>query len=87
MARVHNNGNHGLFLHEQLAHFHTANTQNKVSNIASDEDVIENNYMFLMQCSGKVEKKIETNVSWLVKIMGHSGNRRDIFFLQKIKTF
>ena len=41
------NRNQGLFLHEQLAHLHTGNTQNKVSNIASDEDIMENNYMFV----------------------------------------
>ena len=41
-------GNHGLFLHEQLAHLHTGNTQKKVSNIAFDEDIMENNYMFVI---------------------------------------
>ena len=45
MAQVDTYGNHGVFLHEQLAHLHTGNTQKKVSNIASDEDIIENNYM------------------------------------------
>ena len=35
-------GNHGLFLHEQLAHLHTGNTQKKAPNIASDEDIMEN---------------------------------------------
>ena len=39
---------HGLFLPEQLAHLHTGNTLKKVSNIASDEDIMENNYMFVM---------------------------------------
>ena len=35
-------------LHEQLSHLHTGNTQKKVSNIASDEDIMKNNYMFVM---------------------------------------
>ena len=48
MAQVNTVGNHSLFLHEQLAHLHTGNTQKKVSNIASDEDIMENNYMFVM---------------------------------------
>ena len=29
-AQVDNNGKHGLFLHEQLAHLHTGNTQTKL---------------------------------------------------------
>ena len=48
MAQVDTDGKHGLFLHEQLAHLHTGNTQKKVSNRASGEDVMENNYMFVM---------------------------------------
>ena len=48
MAQVDTEGNHGLFLHEQLAHLHTGNTHNKVSNIVSDEDFMENNYMFIV---------------------------------------
>ena len=48
MAQVDTNGNHGLFLHKQLAHLHTGNIQKKVSNIASDEDIRENNHMFVM---------------------------------------
>ena len=32
----------------QLANLHTGNTQKKVANIASDEDIMENNYMFFM---------------------------------------
>ena len=47
-AQVDSDGNHGLFLHEQLAHLNTGNTQKKVSNIASDEDIMENNIMFVM---------------------------------------
>ena len=46
MAQVNTDGKHGLFLHEQLAHLHTGNTLKNVSNIASDEDIMENNYMF-----------------------------------------
>ena len=42
------NRKHGLFLYEQLAHLHTGNTQKKVSNIASDEDIMENTYMFVI---------------------------------------
>ena len=48
MAQVHTDRKHGLFIYEQHAHLHTENTQKKVSNIASDEDIIENNYMFVM---------------------------------------
>ena len=48
MAQVHIDGNHGLFLHEQLAHLHTGNKQKKVSNIVSDVDIMENNYMCVM---------------------------------------
>ena len=38
------NEKHGLFLYEQLIHLHTENTQ---TNIAFDEDIMENNYMFV----------------------------------------
>ena len=48
MAQVKNHGNHGLFLHGQLTHLHTGNTHKKVSNIASDADITENNCMFVM---------------------------------------
>ena len=48
MAQVHTDGIHGLFLHEQLAHLHTGNTRKKVSNIASDEDIKEKYYMFVI---------------------------------------
>ena len=48
MTQVDTGGHHGLFLHEQLAHLYTGNTQKEVSNIAYDEDTIENNYMFVM---------------------------------------
>ena len=48
MAQVGTDGNQGQFLHEQLAHLHTGNTQKKVSNVAADEDIMENNYMFVM---------------------------------------
>ena len=47
MAQVDTDGNHGLFLHEQLTHLHTANEQKKVSNITSHEDIMENDYMFV----------------------------------------
>ena len=47
-VEVNTEGNHSLFLHEQLAHLDTGNTQKKVSKIASDEDIMENNYMFVM---------------------------------------
>ena len=36
------------FLHKQLAYLHTENTQKKVSNIASDENIRENNNLFVM---------------------------------------
>ena len=41
MAQVDTARNHSLSLHEQLTHLHTANTQKKVSNKASDEDIME----------------------------------------------
>ena len=47
-AKVDSDGNHGLFLDEQLAHLPTGNTLKKLSNIAFDEDNTENNYMFVM---------------------------------------
>ena len=40
-------GNTVCFLHEQLAHLHTGNYKDEASNIASDEDITENNYMFV----------------------------------------
>ena len=48
LAQVDTYGNHCLFLHEQLAHLHAGNTQRKVSHIASDEDIVENNYIFVI---------------------------------------
>ena len=48
MAQVDTDWKHGLFLHEQLAHLATGNTEKNVSNIASDEDIMENNRMFVM---------------------------------------
>ena len=41
--------NQGLFSHERLAHLHTGNTQKKVSNISSDEGIMENNNMSVME--------------------------------------
>ena len=48
MAQIDTDRNHSLFLHEQLAHLHTGKTQMKVSNIASDEDIMENIHMFVI---------------------------------------
>ena len=48
MVQVHTNGKHGLFLHEQLAHLHTEKNTDEASNIAIDEDIMENNFMFVM---------------------------------------
>ena len=48
MAQVNTDENHRLFSHEQLTHLYTANRQKNVSNIASDEDIMENDYMFIM---------------------------------------
>ena len=42
------------FLHERLAHLHTGNTQKKKSNIMPDEDIMENNYMFVMSWNSSV---------------------------------
>ena len=39
---------HIPFLHEQFAHLHTGNTLKKSSNIAADENIIKNNYIFVM---------------------------------------
>ena len=48
-SQVDPNGKHDLFLHEQLGHLHTEYTQTKLqSNIAFDEDIMENYYMFVM---------------------------------------
>ena len=49
MAQVDTNGKHGLhvFLHEQLVHLHTENSD-EASNTAFDEDIMENNCMFVM---------------------------------------
>ena len=47
MAHVDTNGEHGLFLHEQLIHLHTKDTQTKLQIYRFDEDITENNYMFL----------------------------------------
>ena len=44
MAHVNTNAKHSLFLHEQLIHLHTENTQT----IGFDEDIMENNYMFVI---------------------------------------
>ena len=46
MAQVDTDGHHGLFLHEQLVHLYTGNRQKKVSNIASDEDIMENDVCY-----------------------------------------
>ena len=48
MAYVDTNAKHGLFLHEQLIHLHTENTQVEASTISFYEDIMENNYMFVM---------------------------------------
>ena len=48
MAQVDTDGNLGLYVNEQLAHLHTGNTQKKVSNKAFDEDIMEDNYIFVM---------------------------------------
>ena len=37
-----------VYFYEQLAQLYTGNTQKKVSNKASDEDTMENNYIFVM---------------------------------------
>ena len=58
MAHVDTDGNHGLFLHEQLTHLHTGNTQKKVSKIASDEDIVENNYMFVMLWNSSISSHL-----------------------------
>ena len=42
-AQINTDGNHGLFLHEQLANLHTGNTKKKVPKLESDEDILENN--------------------------------------------
>ena len=47
MAHVNTNAKHGLFSHVQLIHLHTENTD-EASTIAFDEDIMKNNYMFVM---------------------------------------
>ena len=46
-AQVDTDGNHVLYLLEQLAHLHIGNTQKKASNIASGENIMENNYRYM----------------------------------------
>ena len=65
-------GNHGLFLHEQLAHLNTGNTQKKVSNIPSDEDIMENNYLFGML--------------WNLSVIGHWIFRNCFFVISGAKS-
>ena len=48
MAHVNTNTKYGLFLHEQLIHLHTKKYTDEASTIAIDEDIMENNYMFVM---------------------------------------
>ena len=48
MAQVDTDWNYCLFLREQLVHLPIGNTQKKGSNIVSDEDITENNCMFVM---------------------------------------
>ena len=49
MAHVATNAKHGLFLHEQLIYVHTEKYTDEASTIAFDEDIMENNYMFVME--------------------------------------
>ena len=46
-VQVDTDENHGLFLHEQLAHLYTENT-GEALNITSNENIMENNYMFVV---------------------------------------
>ena len=50
MVQVDTNGNRCQFLHGQLTNLrvHTANIQKKLSNIPSDEDIMKNDYIFVM---------------------------------------
>ena len=48
MAQVDTYGNHRLFLLEQLANLQNENTKNKVSNMASGEDMMGKNSKFVM---------------------------------------
>ena len=48
-------------------HLHNGNTQKKVLNIASDEDIMENNYMFVML--------------WNSSVISHLIFPRSFFFL------
>ena len=53
MAEVDIDGKHGLFLHERLTdlRLHTRTYwkyTDEVSNIACDEDIMENNYIFVL---------------------------------------
>ena len=51
MAQVKTNRKQGLFLHELLVHLHTENTQTKLQTKRSMEDIMENDYMFVMLCN------------------------------------
>ena len=55
------------FLHEQFAHLHTGNTLKKSSNIASDENIIKNNYIFVML--------------WNLSVISHLIFPQSFFFL------
>ena len=47
-AQVDTDGKQGLFLHEQHANFHPKKYTGEASNKASDEDIMENDYTFVM---------------------------------------
>ena len=67
-AQVDTNEKHVLFLHEQLAHLHTRNTQKKVSNIVPNEEIMENNYnnkLFVM--------------SWNLSLISHRYSHKAFF--------
>ena len=61
-----------ILLHEQLAHLHTRNTHKKVSNIASDEDIMENNNMFV--------------ILWNLSIISHLIFPQSFFFISGAKS-
>ena len=57
----------GIILHELLAHLPTDNTQKKISNIASDEDIMANNYIsYVMEFKGHQSLDFPTMLFFLL---------------------
>ena len=72
MAQVDTNGKHGLFLHEQLIHLHTENTQTKLQTwhsikilwkmVTCYKEPPDDNFKF-DENGGKFSKRVENTVN------------------------